>query len=342
VISISWGSTETNFSPQFRSQMDTAFQDAISLKTSVFVASGDHLGTNGDSDGRVHVQYPASSPYAIGCGGTFIATSGNVIVGETVWNDGSPPAGQAPWGTGGGVSTLYPVPSFQAAAHLPNNVTTGAPGRGVPDVAADGASGSGYNIVVRGSTGSWFGTSAVAPLWAGLTALLNQNASPLVGFLLPFLYGNPSLLRDVVQGDNKPVGTSLGYPAGTGWDACTGLGVPDGAKLLNALLGTQFDHSRWDSTYQSPAGLVRAIITFSGGTGIYQLVDGSGAVTNTGQMTNVQYQVTSPTLWAIFGNWSFQGVTGTFQFNSQGSPNNFVGYWMSPTIGHGFWNGHRI
>ncbi len=230
VVSISWGSTETNYSTQFRQQMDSVFQDAITLHISVFVAVGDHLGTDGNTDGKVHVQYPASSPWSIGCGGTVISATGNSITSETVWNDGS-----SLWGTGGGVSTLYPVPGFQDNANVPKNVSTGLAGRGVPDVSGNGASGSGYQIVLNGSSQVWFGTSAVAPLWAGLTAIINQKVSEPIGFFLPYLYNNPGSLRDITQGNNKPPGTSLGYSAGSGWDACTGLGRPDGAALLAAF-----------------------------------------------------------------------------------------------------------
>jgi hypothetical protein len=74
----------------------------------------------------------------------------------------------------------------------------------------------------------------VAPLWAGLTALVNQATSLPIGFFLPELYQNPRVMRDITQGDNKPPGSNLGYTAGPGWDACTGLGVPIGSALLQA------------------------------------------------------------------------------------------------------------
>ena len=213
--------------------MDSAFQDANTLNVSVYVAVGDHLGTNGVADGKVHVQYPGSSPWVIGCGGTVITAASGKITSEKVWNDGS-----SLWGTGGGISTIYPVPGFQDNASLPKNVSTGLAGRGVPDVAGDGASGSGYDVVLNGSSQVWYGTSAVAPLWAGLTALINQDLPEPIGFFLPYVYNNPGLLKDITQGDNKPPGTSLGYPAASEWDACTGLGCPDGAKLLAAFQST--------------------------------------------------------------------------------------------------------
>src|SRR5262249_19148292 len=116
---------------------------------------------------------------------------------------------------------------------LPISVNDGQIRRGVPDVCGDAASSSGYAIVLNGTTTTIGGTSAVAPLWAGLTALINQVAPQPLGFFLPTLYQNPQVLHDITQGDNKPVGSDLGYTAGPGWDACTGLGAPIGTALLN-------------------------------------------------------------------------------------------------------------
>jgi len=220
VISISWGVNETAWSAAARQAMDGAFQDAAILRVSVFVAAGDNLATNGAADGALHVQYPASSPWAIGCGGTLIATDGNAIVSEVVWSDTG--NGQ---GTGGGISVLYPVPDFQ------QTVNTGT-GRGVPDVAGNAAQPSGYLTTLKGASKVIGGTSAVAPLWAGLAALINEQAALPIGFFLADLYAAPDLLREVTEGDNKPKGTDVGYSAGLGWNACTGLGVPDGLALF--------------------------------------------------------------------------------------------------------------
>jgi kumamolisin len=227
VISISWGTNETAWSVAARQAMDTAFQDAATLGLTVFTSAGDHLATNGNPDGHLHVQYPASSPWAIACGGTEIATDGRSILGETVWSD----IGDGE-GTGGGVSTLYPVPGFQATAGVPPHPETNQPGRGVPDVAGNAAEASGYRIVVNGAAKTIGGTSAVAPLWAGLTALINEQAATPLGFFLPTLYAEPGLLRPITEGDNKPKGTDKGYAAGPGWNPCTGLGVPRGQALF--------------------------------------------------------------------------------------------------------------
>jgi kumamolisin len=228
VMSISWGSAESNWTQQSITSMNSALQDAGTVNVSVFVASGDNLATDGVTDGKAHVDFPASSPYAIGCGGTSITVSGNTITKETVWNDGDS-------GGGGGISDLFPVPTFQQNTTLPPSVNDGQTRRGVPDVAGDAAPGTGYQIVVSGQQEVVGGTSAVAPLWAGLTALINQGASTPVGFFLPFLYANPTLLRQVTTGNNIPSGSEIGYQAGPGWNACTGLGVPNGESLFVAL-----------------------------------------------------------------------------------------------------------
>jgi len=232
IISISWGSPEDQWTSQSVATMNSALQEAASLGISVFVAAGDNLATDGESDGAAHVDFPASSPWAIGCGGTHITFSGGKITKEVVWNDGDS-------GTGGGISDLFAVPAFQSHVSLPASVNGGRKGRGVPDVAGNAAPASGYNVVVDGQTEPVGGTSAVAPLWAGLTALISQKASQPVGFLPTWLYAqvpsNKGLVAEITQGNNKPEGTSIGYDAGPNWNACTGLGRPNGQALFQAL-----------------------------------------------------------------------------------------------------------
>ncbi|MCW3477487.1 S53 family peptidase [Limobrevibacterium gyesilva] len=230
IISISWGAAELHWTQQAWQAMNNALQDAATLGISVFAASGDHLGTDGVANGKANVDYPASSPWAIGCGGTTIDTTGNTINSEVVWNKGA-----SGWGTGGGISDLFAVPAFQQGVNLPASVNDGQHRRGVPDVAADADRDSGYLIVLNGQTLPIGGTSGVAPLWAGLTALINQAAPAPVGFFLPKLYQNPQALRNITQGNNRPVNSNLGYTAGAGWDACTGLGVPIGGALLQTF-----------------------------------------------------------------------------------------------------------
>ncbi len=228
VVSISWGAPESVWTGQAVATMNAQLEDAASLGLSVFAAAGDSLATDGVNDGAAHVTFPASSHRAVGCGGTEITVAGGVITAETVWNDGSN-------GTGGGISDLFPVPAFQAGAGLPPSVNGGRAGRGVPDVAADASPASGYLVTVGGQAMLTGGTSAVAPLWAGLVALVNAKAGHTAGFFLPALYATPGLTRQITTGDNRPAGSALGYDAGGHWNGCTGLGVPVGAAFFAAF-----------------------------------------------------------------------------------------------------------
>jgi kumamolisin len=228
VISISWGGPEDSWTGQARQQMEQIFTEAAALGVSVTVAAGDSGSTDGVEDGKQHVDFPASAPHALACGGTSLQASGTRIASETVWNDG-----EGDGAGGGGVSIEFPLPSYQTHAGVPGNVDTGNVGRGVPDVCGDADPATGYRIRVDGQQQTIGGTSAVAPLWAGLIALINQGLGKPVGFLQPQLYAPASApaLHDITQGDNGA------YRAGPGWDACTGLGSPDGAALLRVLGG---------------------------------------------------------------------------------------------------------
>jgi kumamolisin len=227
VISISWGGPESTWTSQAIEQFDQAFQAAAPLGITICVAAGDYGSSDGVDDGQAHADFPASSPNVLACGGTRLNASLTQISSEVVWNepgDGS---------TGGAISDLFPLPSYQESAAVPpsanpsNNV-----GRGVPDVAADADPETGYSVRVDGEDTVIGGTSAVAPLWAGLVACLNQVLPKPAGFLNPSLYALPTdsgVFRDITSGNNGA------YSAGPGWDACTGLGVVDGQNLLKSL-----------------------------------------------------------------------------------------------------------
>jgi kumamolisin len=160
--------------------------------------------------------------------------SGTNITDETVWNDGR-------GATGGGVSNHFPRPAYQSSAGVPKS-PTGKAGRGVPDVAGDADPHTGYNVrLVGGDPEVIGGTSAVAPLWAGLIALLNEGLSkqgkPPAGLLNPILYQLPaasSSFHDIVNGSNDVEGLGK-YSAKPSWDPCTGLGTPDGKALAAAV-----------------------------------------------------------------------------------------------------------
>ena len=227
VISISWGSAESNWTAQSMTQFDQAFQAAAAMGVTICCAAGDAGSGDGVKDGKPHVDFPASSPYVLGCGGTKLSAAGTTRSAEVVWNEGPDSA------TGGGISGHFPLPAYQRDAKLP--ALAGARGRGVPDVAGDADPASGYRVRVDGQDMVIGGTSAVAPLWAGLIALLNQRLQQPVGFLNPLLYG--SLVADKVFNDIT-VGNNGAFNAAAGWDACTGWGSPNGSRLLAALAGT--------------------------------------------------------------------------------------------------------
>jgi kumamolisin len=231
VISISWGGPEDSWTEQARTAMNTALQDAATLGVTVVVAAGDSGSSDGVGDGKLHVDFPASSPYALACGGTKMIAAANRIISETVWNETANQEGA----TGGGVSNAFARPPYQNAAQVPKNPQTQFAGRGVPDISADADPSTGYYVFVDGQNQVIGGTSAVAPLWAGLIALINEHIGSPAGFINPKLYSLPaSVFHDITSGNNDD--SNLGYyTAGPGWDACTGLGTPDGTAILNAL-----------------------------------------------------------------------------------------------------------
>lgn len=223
VVVMTWGEAEGLFPKQARIAMDSALADAVKLSVTVVAAAGDDFATEQMNDGKAHVDYPASSPYVLGCGGTTITLdgAGSAIASEVVWNDGFT-------GTGGGISDLYQVPGFQKSVTLPNSSNDGGKRRGVPDVAATAAAFNGYRVMLNGTPVVASGTSAVV-------ALANAERGKPLGFLNTRLYQQATLLHPIASGNNIQNGTTIGYQAGPAWSACTGLGVPKGADLIRAL-----------------------------------------------------------------------------------------------------------
>ena len=231
VISISWGGPEELWSQQSMTAMDSALQDAATLGVTVTIAAGDSGSTDGDEDGSLHVDFPASDPYSLACGGTTLMAANGSISSEVVWNEVANGEGA----TGGGISNFFALPTYQSSAGVPAQPQTGFAGRGVPDVAADADPSTGYQVYFGGQTQIVGGTSAVAPLWAGLVALINQQLGSAVGFVNARLYQiTPSAFHDITMGNNDDSGLGY-YSAQQGWDPCTGLGSPDGNAILTAL-----------------------------------------------------------------------------------------------------------
>jgi kumamolisin len=221
IVSISWGGPESTYAQQDLDAIDQALAQAATLGITVCVASGDNGSSDGQTDGKPHVDFPASSPNALACGGTSLPVIGPGAGGtETAWNDGA--NGGA---SGGGYSASFAIPSWQSGI-VQNSK------RGVPDVAGDADPATGYQVSVDGTATVIGGTSAVAPLWAGLVALVNQSIGRRAGFINPLLYQNPTAFTDIVSGNNGA------YKAAPGWDPVTGLGSPLGTQILAALQAT--------------------------------------------------------------------------------------------------------
>lgn len=223
-ISCSWGGGGHN------ATAETLFQQMAAQGQSFFTASGD-AGAYTDS-----ISFPADSPNITVVGGTRLTTSGGAYVAESVWNSGGG------FGSGGGVSTYHAIPGWQVATSMATNQGSTTM-RNIPDVALTAS-----NVYVRddnGSSGTVAGTSCAAPLWAGFTALVNQqalaNGRSTVGFLNPLIYsigngaGYRSAFRDTATGNNFSTSSPTKYAAVTGYDLCTGWGTPNGTALIAAL-----------------------------------------------------------------------------------------------------------
>jgi len=226
VVSISWGAAEETWSLEARAALETAAQDGALQGVTVVAASGDQGAADGEPAGTRAVDFPASSPYVLGGGGTRLTLVGGTVEGEVVWND----LAEGEGATGGGVSEAFPLPSYQDGVGVPG-APNGFVGRGVPDVAADADPDTGYATIVDGAPAVLGGTSAVAPLWAALLARFAE------GLGRPLGYANPLLYAPSARGGFRPItaGNNDGYSAGPGWNPCAGLGSPRAALLLQAL-----------------------------------------------------------------------------------------------------------
>jgi Pro-kumamolisin, activation domain len=240
-FSSSWG-----YSAGPSQTADEIFQQMAAQGQSFFQASGDGDAWTGP------IWQPAESPYVTSVGGTTLTTSGagGAYLSETVWNWGDinttwPYNGNGSWGSGGGVSGDYLIPDWQTNVDMTTNLGSTVM-RNIPDVAlvADNI----YVTYGSGTNGIYGGTSCAAPLWAGFTALVNQQAaslgSPPVGFINPAVYalgGSTNYapcFHDISTGSNTWGGSPDQYYAVPGYDLCTGWGTPTGTNLIAALAGT--------------------------------------------------------------------------------------------------------
>ncbi len=227
IISISWGAPEKNWTQQSLGAFNELFKIAAVLGISICAATGNKGVVNGINDGKYHVDFPASSPYVLSCGGTRLIMKNKVLITELPWfvskNQGS----------GGGISDFFSTPDYQANFNLPPSKNPiKFSGRGVPDVAANADPTTGYRIVVHGVNTVIGGTSSVAPLFAGLIARVNENNTINAGFINRIIYARPECCRSVDVGNFYSVNTPV-YKPQKGWDACTGLGILNKIPMLD-------------------------------------------------------------------------------------------------------------
>jgi kumamolisin len=245
VLSISYGwspdeDTDSITADEY-TQMSQLFQDAAHLGITVFVSSGDS-GAEIASTTKAEASYPASDPWVTACGGTTIGDANADLskFTEYVWNDSWGSGNDKQSGaTGGGVSERFPLPSYQNGFPVPNSLDQKKTGRGLPDLSGPASPVCGYPQVQGGQQGDGGGTSAVAPLYAGLIAVINANLGASVGFLNPQLYAMADTVLREISAPPGPANNSFakvkGYPATKVWNACTGLGSIDGTALQNGL-----------------------------------------------------------------------------------------------------------
>ena len=241
--------------------VNSTFQEAAALGVTVVVASGDSGSSCGISDRTAHVEYPGADPYVTCVGGTTISNVLGSMFTEHTWNDNSV--------TGGGISDIFYPPNFPlpTLAELGDDPAFGKrrphSTRGIPDIAGNADPDSGYQLFQDGvNIGPVGGTSASAPLYAALVALLSANIGKPLGWLNPELYKVPysTTFRDVNDDQSNATGGAPGYKAGSGWDACTGLGSVNGAALLQGLTSAVTQGTVCQQTVQG----IRKVITDNG------------------------------------------------------------------------------
>jgi kumamolisin len=228
VISTSWGLGETKQSPQALNTLSIAFRQAAIRGVQIFAGAGDNGAKSNSS--FFQTEFPASDPNVTGVGGLkmVLGPDGKASV-VSAWDEGENSS------TGGGVSRIFRLPFWQRDAKVPVNLDTGKPGRGVPDISTNAAKATGFPVRVNGENLVIGGTSAGAPLYAGLMLNINSELAAMgiksVTPLNPWMYARAMtpIFQDVQTGGNH------GYEAGKGWDAVTGLGWVDGQEMLNAM-----------------------------------------------------------------------------------------------------------
>jgi kumamolisin len=229
VLSASWGLAEQKQTPQTLNTLSIEFRQAAIRGVQIFAGAGDS-GAKANSL-TFQPEYPASDPNVVGVGGLkMVLNPDGTLKSASAWDEGENSS------TGGGVSKIFRLPWWQKNANVPNNPDTGLLGRGVPDISTNAAKSTGFPLRVDGKDVVIGGTSAGAPLYAGM--MLNINAELAAQGIKPitplnaWMYARANdsdIFHDVTTGGNH------GFTSGKGWDAVTGLGWVDGQKMLDAM-----------------------------------------------------------------------------------------------------------
>ncbi len=300
-LSCSWGFDIDATSQQI-------FQQYAAQGQSFFLAAGDSGAFNGPVD------QPADDPHITIVGGTSLTTStSGTWASETTWN-----------GSGGGISTIYPIPAWQQGLDMSANRGSTSM-RNLPDVAmiADNV----WDMADNGQSFAVVGTSIAAPLWAAFTALVNQQAAathrPPVGFANPALYAigqgpdYSSCFHDITTGNNTSSTSPNQFHATSGYDLCTGFGTPNGTSLINALLAPPTEPlvimPPLGFTSQGPVG------------GPFTVITETYTLTNAG---------TAPLSWSLVNPASWLNVSPTSGTLMPGGPATTVTVSLNSTATH--------
>lgn len=222
-ISISWAKVEEDYYPEIILAYETIMSLAPLYGSVIFVASGDGGATNNSEYRMPSVNYPSSSPYVVSVGGSSLTCQG-----ENAWEY-----------SGGGFSSLFELPEYQKSIprrHLLQSQVNGhfseifVHSRGIPDIVGHADPSNGYRIRTARGMKIFGGTSAVAPLYASLVALMNCSLGRNIKNILPFIYDERNKgIRPI------PLGRNGGYFASHEWNPCTGRGTLDGRIFLEYL-----------------------------------------------------------------------------------------------------------
>lgn len=322
------------------------FQQASAVGMTILVASGDtgsfcdQAPGSGPGAMPAVVGYPASDPWVVSCGGTTLLNVQDPLgmtFDEVTWNDDR-------GATGGGVSEINPLPFWQSGAGVPTSLNSGFAGRGLPDIAGNASPYSGYDLWLFGAqtlgvfgpgTGIAGGTSAVAPLYASLIAILNSKLGFSLGYLNPMLYalGGTPVFNDIDDGANNQYQNTncLSFSSGPGWDACTGWGSIRGAKLLAALRSSTINAV--DSTPTTPAVCVLdgALYLFwkanDSGNEIFYSASSDGLTWPAGQVINGTDSTPQALACCVFGGGQNPAI---YLFWPANDPSASIYYTSSP------------